>query len=418
VFFWLRFYFPTDLLGRAECRTKCSEQLPQTRRKDTTPQTATGTDAALQFSKCAEGSVALFTTVDKDVSAAELVVETAQCLAMRGEAVLVIETERDAKAHAGLAAERTTKPNVDSEQAVLDDWTGANRSLDPLQPITTKHAPRGAHDGLADLLRNGDLVASDVVRPAAQFDLLLAGETSLPAEAFASRRLSELLGELRHRYSTILILGPGVEHAVDLEMLAARSTSMIFCGRAGAPRRLNHDAEERPGADSRPGRRLDFQPPESLDEHLVTDTSADARLPHGGAGPSSSCSNAWRRRAAPSAARRSPPHRRLDSRITACCARRCVSVRAAPLRRSHSRRGRLHRRHGPASRDRAVSTSSNDNTRQIGQGLRLDFGVRQLKARNGDVVVIVDADCTLGPGTLNALAADCAQTGGRFKPRT
>ena len=187
----------------------------------------------IQQSAQAEGSVALFTTVDKDVSAAELVVETAKCLAMRGEAVLVIETERDAKAHAGLAAELTTKPNVGTEQAVLDDWTGANRSFDPLQPITTKHAPRGEHDGLADLLRNGDLVASDVVRPAAQFDLLLAGETSLPAEAFASRRLSELLGELRHRYSTILILGPGVEHAVDLEMLAARSTSMIFVAEQG-----------------------------------------------------------------------------------------------------------------------------------------------------------------------------------------
>ncbi len=187
----------------------------------------------IQQSAQADGSVALFTTVDKDISAAELVVETAKCLAMRGEAVLVIETERDAKAHADLAAELTTQPNVGAEQAVLDDWTGANRSLDPLQPITTKHAPRGLHDGLADLLRNGDLVASDVVRPASQFDLLLAGETSLPAEAFASRRLSELLGELRHRYSTILILGPGVEHAVDLEMLAARSTSMIFVAEQG-----------------------------------------------------------------------------------------------------------------------------------------------------------------------------------------
>ena len=187
----------------------------------------------IQQSAQAEGSVALFTTVDEDVSAAELVVETAKCLAMRGEAVLVIETDGNAKAHAGLAAELTTATNVGTEQAVLDDWTGANRSLNPLHPITTKHAPRGAHDGLADLLRNGDLVASDVVRPASQFDLLLAGETSLPAEAFASRRLSDLLGELRHRYSTILILGPGVEHAVDLEMLAARSTSMIFVAEQG-----------------------------------------------------------------------------------------------------------------------------------------------------------------------------------------
>ena len=234
--------FLLDLLSRrgaGECRmTPCTSSCRRSRlRKDATPKTVTNSCGCSHFvfnkSAQVEGSVALFTTVDKNVSPAELVVDTAKCLAMRGEAVLVIETERDARAHAGLAAELTTKPNVGTEQAVLDDWTGANRSIDPLQPITTKHAPRGMHDGLADLLRNGDLVASDVVRPASQFDLLLAGETSLPAEAFASRRLSELLGELRHRYSTILILGPGVEHAVDLEMLAARSTSMIFVAEQG-----------------------------------------------------------------------------------------------------------------------------------------------------------------------------------------
>ncbi|MBA4017138.1 MAG: hypothetical protein C0483_08200 [Pirellula sp.] len=46
-----------------------------------------------------------------------------------------------------------------------------------------------------------------------------------------------------------------------------------------------------------------------------------------------------------------------------------------------------------------------------GKGFALDFGVRQLNAAAGDVVVIVDADCTLGPGALDALAGDCAATG-------
>lgn len=46
-----------------------------------------------------------------------------------------------------------------------------------------------------------------------------------------------------------------------------------------------------------------------------------------------------------------------------------------------------------------------------GKGFALDYGVRQLNAAAGDVVVIVDADCTLGPGTLDALAADCGATG-------
>ena len=46
-----------------------------------------------------------------------------------------------------------------------------------------------------------------------------------------------------------------------------------------------------------------------------------------------------------------------------------------------------------------------------GKGFALDFGVRQLNAQKGDVVVIVDADCTLGPGTLDALASDCGAMG-------
>ena len=46
-----------------------------------------------------------------------------------------------------------------------------------------------------------------------------------------------------------------------------------------------------------------------------------------------------------------------------------------------------------------------------GKGYALDCGVRRLAEGHADVVVIVDADCTLGPGTLDALARDCAASG-------
>lgn len=45
-----------------------------------------------------------------------------------------------------------------------------------------------------------------------------------------------------------------------------------------------------------------------------------------------------------------------------------------------------------------------------GKGYALDFGVRRLEADAPDVVVIVDADCSLGPGCLGTLASTCVQT--------
>lgn len=51
-----------------------------------------------------------------------------------------------------------------------------------------------------------------------------------------------------------------------------------------------------------------------------------------------------------------------------------------------------------------------DNERR-GKGYALDFGVRHLSARPPSVVVIVDADCRLDPGSVDALANVCVATG-------
>ncbi|MBZ0262567.1 MAG: glycosyltransferase [Hyphomicrobiales bacterium] len=42
-----------------------------------------------------------------------------------------------------------------------------------------------------------------------------------------------------------------------------------------------------------------------------------------------------------------------------------------------------------------------------GKGYALDFGVRHLESDPPDVVVIIDADCRLGPGAIDALVACC-----------
>ena len=46
-----------------------------------------------------------------------------------------------------------------------------------------------------------------------------------------------------------------------------------------------------------------------------------------------------------------------------------------------------------------------------GKGFALDFGLAQLEADSPDVVVVVDADCELGPGALDALVRQAAATG-------
>ena len=46
-----------------------------------------------------------------------------------------------------------------------------------------------------------------------------------------------------------------------------------------------------------------------------------------------------------------------------------------------------------------------------GKGYALDFGVRHLQHAPPEVVVIVDADCALGPGALDTLARECGRTG-------
>lgn len=50
-----------------------------------------------------------------------------------------------------------------------------------------------------------------------------------------------------------------------------------------------------------------------------------------------------------------------------------------------------------------------DPTRR-GKGYALDFGVRSLEAAPPDVLVILDSDCTLHPGSLNHLVRQCALT--------
>jgi cellulose synthase/poly-beta-1,6-N-acetylglucosamine synthase-like glycosyltransferase len=69
---------------------------------------------------------------------------------------------------------------------------------------------------------------------------------------------------------------------------------------------------------------------------------------------------------------------------------------------------------GTAERARAAGAETivrSDHQRR-GKGYALDFGVRHLESDPPDVVVIVDADCRLGPGSIDTLVACVHQDGG------
>lgn len=64
----------------------------------------------------------------------------------------------------------------------------------------------------------------------------------------------------------------------------------------------------------------------------------------------------------------------------------------------------------PAEAGRLEVIERHDPTRR-GKGFALDFGVQHLRQQPPDVVVILDADCTLEHGALAQLVAQCVATG-------
>ena len=58
-----------------------------------------------------------------------------------------------------------------------------------------------------------------------------------------------------------------------------------------------------------------------------------------------------------------------------------------------------------------VETIERCNPQLRGKGFALDYGVRHLVHNPPKVVVVVDADCALRPGTIGSLAAACMSTG-------
>lgn len=64
-----------------------------------------------------------------------------------------------------------------------------------------------------------------------------------------------------------------------------------------------------------------------------------------------------------------------------------------------------------AARTAGAEVVERDNPEQRGKGYAMDFGLKYLSQRPPDIVICVDADCRVSPGSIDVLARTCDRTG-------
>lgn len=186
------------------------------------------------------GAVILFNRLDELAPPVDAVLDVAECLHRRGEKVLVLDASGNPAAVEALQRRTSTSPVAHPD--IVDTWIGGNAARAhkttqiggrDLHGTAVAVAPRDG--GLAEWLSDESFALDDVVRRGETFDALTLGNLPMPEEAFAGRRMSSMFDELRRRYGEVLILGPNVDHQVDLELLAARADALALISTAGKP---------------------------------------------------------------------------------------------------------------------------------------------------------------------------------------
>jgi Mrp family chromosome partitioning ATPase len=169
------------------------------------------------------GSVVLFSSLDSQFSAAPLMATVAECLAEREERVLLVDA---------VSPDRALMPVIN----VLPGSNGASplangkakQSKKPAVAAPVKEAKPSA--GLSEYLAEECEEIGDLIRPTScpGVDLIASGRNGFPREAMASSCLTELLNACRRNYTMVLVHGPAVDCAADLQMLTARADGIVL----------------------------------------------------------------------------------------------------------------------------------------------------------------------------------------------
>jgi len=168
----------------------------------------------IQQSAAAAGSVVLFSSINRKASVPKLLTRLAECLAKRGERILLVDVAHQPKG----------RPHFEG----LLPCTTANGN--PNNQAGSKGKHNGRCPGIADYLADNRLSPDELIQSTCLqgVDCLLPGRAAMPSEALATKGLTELLQKLREKYGLVLLAGPSAANTVDLELLAARADGIVF----------------------------------------------------------------------------------------------------------------------------------------------------------------------------------------------
>lgn len=185
----------------------------------------------IQQSIPAEGSVVAFSALDGSDPAVPLVCQIGMCLAEREERVLIIDANNspnvDAEARQKLFADHPLSNG--SQPVVVNGSVDANGASDHLSNGLARRGELSAA-GLADFLQRDDMTVASVVQPTMikGVSYVARGREAFRREAFASKRLTQLLQQCKQEYGVVLVIGPSAWQSADLQMLAARADGIVF----------------------------------------------------------------------------------------------------------------------------------------------------------------------------------------------
>ena len=160
------------------------------------------------------GSLVLFSSLNESDHVEVILKELAACLVLRDERVLILDTRIGERAQFG------TGTTLGSE-SLLDSKAVLTLSADSPVPCQTK--------GLADYLGYGCNDLDEICIPSDGFavDCILAGETVVDLDNLATHRMSQLIAELRRRYTMLLVIAPPLDRVVDLQILSTHAQGII-----------------------------------------------------------------------------------------------------------------------------------------------------------------------------------------------
>jgi Mrp family chromosome partitioning ATPase len=171
------------------------------------------------------GSVVLFSSLDSSFSTVPLMGTVAECLAEREERVLIIDA---------VCPRRALVPVLNvlssTELPAVPAKAKKKRGTPPPVPVEDTMPSNGSAFGLSEYFSEECEDMSDLVQPTGcpGVDLISSGRTGFSREAMASSCLTQLLNTCRKNYTMVLIHGPAIDSAADLQMLTARCDGVVL----------------------------------------------------------------------------------------------------------------------------------------------------------------------------------------------